>query len=156
MYCGEQEVTLNNGQKMKLQAACDQMNGAGKTIGICVGNDVTCSKVCQKADVGKTVPVCDIYGTTAGGEAPFAGQAVCTDLYDGTHYGLVEDDSTFKNCKNACNTEGTASPKADRAAAIARAAVVRRPILTLGATMNNSKVVVLSAIIARKMLAKTT
>ena len=108
MYCGEQEVTLNNGQKMKLQAACDQMNGAGKTIGVCVGNDVTCSKVCQKADVGKTVPVCDIYGTTAGGEAPFAGQAVCTDLYDGTHYGLVEDDSTFKNCKNACNTEGTA------------------------------------------------
>lgn len=108
MYCGEKEVTLNNGQKMKLQAACDQMNGAGKTIGICVGNDVTCSKVCQKADVGKTVPVCDIYGTTAGGEAPFAGQAVCTDLYDGTHYGLVEDDSTFKNCKNACNAEGTA------------------------------------------------
>lgn len=108
MYCGEKEVTLNNGQKMKLQAACDQMNGAGKTIGICVGNDVTCSKVCQKVDVGKTVPVCDIYGTTAGGEAPFAGQAVCTDLYDGTHYGLVEDDSTFKNCKNACNTEGTA------------------------------------------------
>lgn len=108
MYCGEKEVTLNNSQKMKLQAACDQMNGAGKTIGVCVGNDVTCSKVCQKADVGKTVPVCDIYGTTAGGEAPFAGQAVCTDLYDGTHYGLVEDDSTFKNCKNACNTEGTA------------------------------------------------
>ena len=108
MYCGEKEVTLNNGQKMKLQAACDQMNGAGKTIGVCIGNDVNCSKVCQKADVGKTVPVCDIYGTTAGGEAPFAGQAVCTDLYDGTHYGLVEDDSTFKNCKNACNTEGTA------------------------------------------------
>lgn len=109
MYCGEKEVTLNNGQKMKFQAACDQMNGAGKTIGICIDNVPNyCSKVCQKADVGKTAPVCDIYGTTAGGEAPFAGQAVCTDLYDGTHYGLVEDDSTFKNCKNACNAEGTA------------------------------------------------
>lgn len=108
IYCGEEDVELSNGQKMKLQAACDQMNGAGKTIGVCIGDDVNCSKVCQKADVGKTVPVCDIYGTTAGGKAPFAGQAVCTDLYDGTHYGLVEDDSTFKNCKNACNAEGTA------------------------------------------------
>ena len=108
IYCGEEDVELSNGQKMKLQAACDQQFGAGKTVGVCIGNDVTCSKVCQKADVGKTAPVCDIYGTTAGGQAPFAGQAVCTDLYDGTHYGLVEDDSTFKNCKNACNTEGTA------------------------------------------------
>ena len=107
-YCGEVDVELKNGQQMKLQAACDQMNGAGKTIGVCIGTEIGCINVCQKADVGKTVPVCDIYGTTSGGQAPFAGQAVCTDLSDGTHYGLVEDDSTFKNCKNACNTEGTA------------------------------------------------
>ncbi len=108
IYCGEKDVELSNGQKMKLQAACDQMNGAGKTIGVCIDNVPNCSKVCQKADVGKTVPVCDIYNTKAGGQAPFAGQAVCTDLYDGTHYGLIEDDSTFKDCKNACNAEGTA------------------------------------------------
>ena len=107
-YCGEVDVELKNGQQMKLQAACDQINGAGKTVGVCVGKEIDCINVCQKADVGKTAPVCDIYGTTAGGKAPFAGQAVCTDLSDGTHYGLVEDDSTFKNCKNACNTEGTA------------------------------------------------
>lgn len=107
-YCGEVDVELKNGQQMKLQAACDQQFGANKTVGVCIGKGVGCINVCQKADVGKTVPVCDIYSTTSGTEAPFAGQAVCTDLSDGTHYGLVDDQSTFKNCKNACNAEGTA------------------------------------------------
>ena len=105
-YCGDVDVEMSDGSKMKLQEACDKMYGKGNAVGVCVGLSVTCFFTCKASDVGKTYPICDTYQTTSGGEADFAGEGKCSDVGEG-HYSIVEDDASFKACKNACNAEGT-------------------------------------------------
>ena len=106
-YCGDVEVELNDGSKVKLQDYCDSEYGAGKTVGACEGSYYSCMRVCDASKVGESYQVCGTYQTTSGGEADFAGEGVCVDFYDGEHYGVAEDQESFKNCKNACNEEGT-------------------------------------------------